>query len=57
MSLIDKSISVKSLPARPTNGSAVKSSSFPGASPIINILEFLLPLPKTTLFLVFARTH
>ena len=48
-SFIEKSISLRSLPALPTKGSPLKSSSFPGASPIISTLAFWLPLPKTTL--------
>ncbi len=50
-------IFVSSMPALPTNGLPCASSSKPGASPINISFACVLPEPKTTFFLVFARSQ
>ena len=46
-----------SCPDRPTNGRPCRSSSLPGASPIMTMGAWGLPSPKITWFLVSAKPH
>src|SRR5713226_4286204 len=50
-------MSVRSWPARPTNGSPWMSSSRPGASPMNIRSAFGLPTPYTTWVLLFDNRH